>query len=127
MKYFIGNETDQVPKVKAPISQAVVADRHCYISGQLSTDLEGNYVPGSVVEEAERAFSNLFAVAKAAGFEPSDLVFIDLAFIDLADVALINPLFTAFFESGKMPARTIYQAAVLPYGGKIKVTAVGLK
>jgi enamine deaminase RidA (YjgF/YER057c/UK114 family) len=37
MRQYINNDHD-VPKVKSPISQAVVVGKHCYISGQLSTD-----------------------------------------------------------------------------------------
>ena len=126
MRQFINNNHD-VPKVKSPISQAMVVGKHCYISGQLSTDNEGNYIEDNVLEEAKRAFQHIFTIAEAAGFERSDLVFIDVAFIDLRDVSLVNQLFMEYFEENKYPARTIYQAAALPYGGKVKVTAIGLK
>jgi 2-iminobutanoate/2-iminopropanoate deaminase len=126
MRQFIKN-TEESPKVNAPISQAVVVGKHCYISGQLATDLDGNYVEGTVLEEAKQAFNNIFMIAKAADFEVSDIVFIDLAFIDLTDISLINPLFDSLFPEGKKPARTVYQAAALPYGGKIKVTAIAIK
>ncbi len=126
MRKFIDN-SHNVPQVKAPISQAVVVGKHCYISGQLSTDWAGNYVEGSVVEEAKRAFENVFAIAQAAGFSREELVFIDIAFLDLKDVGVINDLFDQFFSPDRRPARTIYQAAALPYGGKVKVTAIGLK
>ena len=126
MRKFIKN-TEGVPKVKSPISQAVVVGKHCYISGQLATDFEGNYVEGTVLEEAKQAFNNIFLITKAAGFAISDIVFIDLAFIDLADIAVINPLYDSLFPKDKKPARTVYQAAALPYGGKIKVTAIAIK
>ena len=126
MRQFITN-TEGVPKVKSPISQAVVVGKHCYISGQLATDLEGNYVESDVLEEAKLAFSNIFAIAKAAGFAVSDIVFVDLAFINLGDVHEINVLYDSLFPENRKPARTVYQAAALPYGGKIKVTAVAIK
>jgi 2-iminobutanoate/2-iminopropanoate deaminase len=126
MRQFIKN-TEGVPKVNAPISQAVVVGKHCYISGQLATDLDGNFIKGTVLEEGEQAFKNIFAIAKAAHFEISDIVFIDLAFIDLTDISVINPLFDSLFPDNKKPARTVYQAAALPYGGKIKVTAIAIK
>ena len=116
-----------IPVVKAPISQAVVVGNHCYISGQLSTDLEGNYIEGTVLEEATRAFNHIFSIAEAAGFGRETLVFIDIAFIDLNDIQVVNTLFATLFETGKYPARTVYQAAALPYGGKVKVTAIGVK
>jgi 2-iminobutanoate/2-iminopropanoate deaminase len=126
MRQFINNN-HHVPKVKSPISQAVVVGKHCYISGQLSTDNDGNYIEDTVLEEAKRAFQHIFTIATEAGFDRSELVFIDVAFIDLKDVSIVNQLFTSFFEEDKYPARTIYQATALPYNGKIKVTAIGLK
>lgn len=82
---------------------------------------------GTAREEAERAFTNFLAVVKAAGFSKDDVVFIDIAFINLADVDEVNTLFAELFPEGKRPARTIYQAAALPFGGKIKVTGVAIK
>jgi 2-iminobutanoate/2-iminopropanoate deaminase len=126
MRQYINNDHD-VPKVKSPISQAVIVGKHCYISGQLSTDDDGNYIEDTVLEEAKRAFQHIFRIAEVAGFERSELVFIDVAFMDLKDVSVVNQLFIEYFEENKYPARTIYQAAALPYGGKVKVTAIGLK
>jgi 2-iminobutanoate/2-iminopropanoate deaminase len=47
--------------------------------------------------------------------------------VDLGDLAAITPFYDSLFETGKKPARTIYQAAALPFGGKIKVTAVAIR
>jgi 2-iminobutanoate/2-iminopropanoate deaminase len=126
MRQFITN-TEGVPKVKSPISQAVVVGKHCYVSGQLATNIEGNYVEGTFLEEAKLAFDNIFSIVKAAKFSINDIVFVDLAFINLGDVHEINILYDSLFPEGKKPARTVYQAAALPYGGKIKVTAVAIK
>ena|ERR1700685_1338249 len=116
-----------LPRWSAPISHAVAVDRVCYLSGQLSVDPEGNYVPGTAREEAVRAFGNLFAAADAAGFAASEIVFVDIAFIDLADANEVNELYRELFSEGRRPARTIYQAAALPFGGKVKVMGVAIK
>ena len=118
---------DGLPKWSAPISHAVVVDNICYVSGQLSLDAKGNYVKGTVREEAERAFKNVFAALKAADFSPSDLAFIDIAFASLRDLNDVNKLFAELFAEGKRPARTIYQAAQLPFGAKVKVVGVAVK
>ena len=57
-----------LPPAPSPISQAVVAGTHCYISGQLAVDESGVFRPGTAREEAARAFRNVFAAAAAAGF-----------------------------------------------------------
>ena len=111
----------------APISHAVVAGEHCYVSGQLATDVAGIFRSGSAREEAVLAFRNLFAVLAEAGFSKHDLVFVEIAFMDLGDLPEVNALFAELFVDGKRPARTVYQAAALPYGGKIKVQGVAVR
>jgi reactive intermediate/imine deaminase len=116
-----------LPPASSPISQAVVAGNHCYVSGQLAVDSTGSFRPGTARQEATVAFANVFAALNAAGFSKDDIVYIDVAFLDLADVAQVNSLFAELFPEGRRPARTIYQAAALPYSGKVKVQAVAIR
>jgi reactive intermediate/imine deaminase len=116
-----------LPDWSAPISHAVAVGNVCYLSGQLSIDVQGKYVPGTTREETMRAFGNLFAAVRAAGFTVPDIVFIDVALIDLADIAEINDVYSELFPESRRPARTVYQAAALPYGGRVKVMGVAIK
>ena len=118
---------EELPKWSNPISHAVVANNMCFISGQLSVDGSGQYVPGNISEEATLAFKNVFAVAKAAGFSKEEIVFVDIAFTDLEELPQVNKLYIEIFPENKRPARTIYQAAALPFGGKVKITATAVK
>jgi 2-iminobutanoate/2-iminopropanoate deaminase len=124
-KYII--EGEGLPKWSNPISHAVVVNNMCFVSGQLSIGIDGQYIPGTAFEEGKMAFSNFFAAVKNAGFEKSDIVFIDIAFDDLQDLPEINELYVALFPENKRPARTIYQAQALPFGGKIKITGTAVK
>lgn len=119
-------EVEGVPPSPSPISNAVVVGNQCWISGQLSVGPDG-YMPGTAREEAERAFAQVFRIARAAGFDPLDIVYVDIAFADLSDVAEVNGLYGTLFPEGRRPARTIYQAAKLPFGGKVKVQAVAAR
>jgi 2-iminobutanoate/2-iminopropanoate deaminase len=116
-----------IPPGTAPISQAVVAGNYCHVSGQLSIDINGKFIDGTIEEQTVLAFANLFAVLKEASFTKEEIVFIDIAFADLKDLQFVNPYFDKLFDAGKKPARTIYQAAALPMGAKIKVMAVAIK
>jgi len=64
---------------------------------------------------------------KNVKFEKEDVVFIDIAFENLSDLSEVNKIFIKLFADGKRPARTIYQTAALPFGGKIKVTGTAIK
>jgi len=116
-----------LPKWTNPISHAVVANNMCFVSGQLSVNIDGKYVRGTALEEARLAFSNFFAALRNAEFDKRDVVFVDIAFDDLNDLPEINQLYTELFPEGKRPARTIYQAEALPFGGKVKITGTAVK
>ena len=116
-----------LPAAPSPISQAVVAGNHCYVSGQLSVDSTGTFRPGSAREEATQAFANVFAALRAAGFSREDIVYVDVAFIDLADLPEVNALFGELFPEGRRPARTVCQAAALPYSGRVKIQAIAVR
>lgn len=126
MKQFI-TEGPGLPDWSAPISHAVVVDHTCYLSGQLSVGSDGQYIPGSAEEEARRAFDNLFAAAHAAGFAPSDLVFLEISFSDLTELPAVNAVWCELFPAGRRPARTVAQAAALPYGARVKVVGVAVR
>lgn len=116
-----------LPAAPSPISQAVVAGDQCWVSGQLATDADGVFRAGDVRSEAELAFRNVFAALDAAGFTREDVVYVDLAFLDLSDLPAVNALWAELFPEDRRPARTVYQAAALPYGGRIKVQAVAVR
>ena len=126
MRRYI-TEGEGLPRWSSPISHAVVVGDTCHLSGQLSLDEEGRYVPDTPAGEARRAFGHLFSALRAAGFAPQDMVFVDIAFTDLAHVAEVNAVFATLFPEGCRPARTIYQAAALPFGGQVKVMGVAMR
>lgn len=123
---YIASASDLAP-APSPISQAVVAGNHCYVSGQLAVAADGTFRGGSARDEATLAFRNLFAALEAAGFAPRDLVYVDIALIDLADMGEVNALWAELFPADRRPARTVAQVVALPYGGRVKVQGVAVR
>lgn len=124
-RFITGGEG--LPQWDNPISHAVVVNNMCFISGQLSVNIEGKYIPGTIEEETQRAFDNVFSAAKAAGFDRSEIVYVDIAFSDLTQVKSVNEIYMQLFPEGRRPARTIYEVAALPFGGKVKIVATAVK
>lgn len=120
-------EGEGLPRWSSPISHAVVVGNTCHLSGQLSLDEDGRYVPDTPAGEARRAFGHLFSALHAAGFAPEEMVFVDIAFTNLADLAEVNAVFATLFPEGQRPARTVYQVAALPFGGRVKVMGVAMR
>lgn len=76
------------PELAPPrgFSHAVVATGTAvFLAGQTALDVEGRIVGGTVVEQFERALSNLLGALRAAGGTPDRLVSLTVYATDLAD------------------------------------------
>ncbi|XP_061110983.1 2-iminobutanoate/2-iminopropanoate deaminase isoform X1 [Conger conger] len=116
---------------KAPIrqgiySQAVVADRTMYISGQLGMDTaSGQLVAGGVQAQAKQALINMGEILKAAGCGYENVVKTTVLLADMNDFTNVNDVYKQFFSSN-FPARAAYQVAALPRGGLVEIEAVAV-
>ncbi|KAI1901695.1 hypothetical protein AGOR_G00037040 [Albula goreensis] len=116
---------------KAPIrqgiySQAVVADRTMYISGQLGMDTaSGQLVSGGVQAQARQALINMGEILKAAGCGYENVVKTTVLLADMNDFNNVNDIYKQFFTSN-FPARAAYQVAALPRGGLVEIEAVAV-
>jgi 2-iminobutanoate/2-iminopropanoate deaminase len=124
-KFIVAGEG--LPAWNAPISHAVVVDNLCFVSGQLSIDDDGRYLPGTPRDETTLAFRNVFAALGHAGFAPEDICFVQIDLADLADMPDLNEVFAELFDADRRPARTVAQAAGLPYGAKVKVVVTAAR
>ena len=116
--------TQAAPEAIGPYSQAVKVGNTVWISGQIPLDPETmDCVPGGIKEQAHRAFSNLAAIASAAGGSLADAVKINISLTDLDDFATVNEVMTQFFNE-PYPARACVEVGALPRGVAIEIEAI---
>jgi reactive intermediate/imine deaminase len=114
-------QTPKAPKAIGPYSQAIAAGGTVYLSGQIGLDpATGELVPGGVEAEARRVFTNLAAVAEAAGANLAAAVKVTIYLVDFGHFAAANKIMQEFF-SEPYPARVTIAAAALPRGAAIEV------
>ncbi|XP_053303094.1 2-iminobutanoate/2-iminopropanoate deaminase isoform X2 [Pleuronectes platessa] len=107
-------------------SQAVVADRTVYISGQLGMEVaSGQLVEGGVQAQAKQALINMGEILKAAGCDYTNVVKTTVLLADINDFNSVNEVYKTFFSSN-FPARAAYQVAALPRGGLVEIEAVAV-
>lgn len=92
-------------KPGAPLAPAIIAGDFVFVSGQGPLDAENNVVGASIEEQTKVTLENLFAVLKAAGAEPNDIVKIQIYLDDIKRFAGFNESFTKVMPAEK-PART---------------------
>ena len=115
--------TDRAPAAIGPYSQAVKVGNIAWLSGQIPLDPGTmELVEGGIDAQARQVFSNLAAVAEAAGGGLDDAVKLNISLTDLGDFATVNGIMEEFFKA-PYPARACVQVAALPKGAAIEVEA----
>ncbi|HAN26701.1 MAG TPA: reactive intermediate/imine deaminase [Haliea salexigens] len=116
--------TPNAPEAIGPYSQAVKVGNTVWLSGQIPL-VPGTMelVAGDIQDQARQVFSNLAAVAEAAGGSLSSAVKINISLTDMADFAAVNEVMAEFLQP-PFPARACVQVAGLPKGVAIEVEAI---
>ena len=115
---------DKAPAAIGPYSQAVRVDNTVYLSGQIPLIPETMLLcDGGIAEQATQVFTNLTAVAKAAGGTLNDSVKLNISMTDLSGFEQVNKVMQQFLSS-PFPARACVQVAALPKGALIEVEAI---
>lgn len=116
--------TDNAPAAIGTYSQAARAGKLVFLSGQiplLPDTME--MVSGDFEARARQVFSNLEAVAKAAGGSLDDVVKVTVFLTDLDNFATVNAVMEDFFET-PYPARAAVGVASLPKGADVEADAI---
>ena len=110
--------------VVGPYSMGVRAGEFVYFSGQTPLDpATGKLLEGGVGVQTEQCFKNLFAVLKAAGLTPDQVVKVNVFLTDMADFPAMNEVYAKQFAK-PFPARTTIGVASLPLGARIEIEMI---
>ncbi|KAL9980493.1 hypothetical protein ACROYT_G009093 [Oculina patagonica] len=115
-----------VQPIPGVYSQAVIADKTMYVSGQLGLNPETmDFVSSDVAEQARQALVNMGHILEAGGSSFDRVVKTTVLLADINDFGKVNEVYKTFFTS-KQPARAAYQVANLPKLGKVEIEAVAI-
>ena len=116
--------TQSAPQAIGPYSQGIKAGNTVWISGQIPLDpISMALVKGDIAAQAEQVFTNLAAIAEAAGGTLNNTVKVNISLTDLGDFDAVNTVMASHFEA-PYPARACVQVAALPKGADIEVEAI---
>ena len=116
--------TPDAPEAIGPYSQAVKVGNTVWVSGQIPL-VPGSMelVTGDIAAQAQQVFSNLAAIADAAGGSLNNAVKVNISLTNMGDFAAVNEVMASFFKE-PYPARACVQVAALPKGVDIEVEAI---
>jgi 2-iminobutanoate/2-iminopropanoate deaminase len=104
-----------------PYSHAIEANGLLILSGQTPIDpTSGRLLEGTVAQQTDQCFKNLFAVLDSAGLTFDDVVSVQVYLIDMADFQEMNAAYARHFTA-PYPARTTIGCASLPLNAHVEI------
>jgi 2-iminobutanoate/2-iminopropanoate deaminase len=116
-------KSNNAPAPSGGYSQAIVADRFLFMSGQGPYAADGSLVDGSLEAQIRQVFANLSAVAEAAGGSLARAVRVGVYLSDLKHFDEMDRVYREIFGEPR-PARTTIQSDLV--GFDIEADAVVL-
>jgi reactive intermediate/imine deaminase len=116
-------QTSGAPAAIGTYSQAVKVGSTVYLSGQIGLDPASMQMVEGIEAQVHRVFTNLKAVAEAAGGNLGDVVKLNIFLTDLSHFALVNTIMAEYF-SQPYPARAAVGVASLPRGALVEADGV---
>jgi len=116
--------TKNAPEAVGPYVQGIKAGGFLFVSGQLPLDpTTGVPVEGGISVQTKRVMNNIKAIVEEAGAHLDALVKTSCYLADIEDFPAFNNAYGEFF-TGVPPSREAIEAAALPKGVRLEISAV---
>lgn len=117
--------TDKAPMPIGPYSQAVLADKTLYASGQIALDVvTGELCGDDISSQTEKVCSNIKEVLKAAGMSFDNVVKTTCFLSKMSDFAEFNKVYSQYFTNS--PARSCVAAKELPKNALVEIEIIAI-
>jgi reactive intermediate/imine deaminase len=126
---LIRHLVDGGPKTVGPFHHAVTAGDFHFITGQMPTppDDPTKLVAGGIEEQTHRVMQNLELVLSGleSGFDR--VVFARVYLVNFQDFDRMNTVYTSYFKTGELPARTCIGVTGLAVGALVEVDLIAAR
>jgi endoribonuclease L-PSP, putative len=111
------------PQRVAPFSHAVRAGEFLFITGQMPTLKNDNskLVEGGIEEQTHQVMKNLINVLDCASSSLEKVIFARVYLVNFQDFVRMNQVYSSYFKSDKLPARTCIGVTGLAIGALVEI------
>jgi len=119
-------ESAIVPAPIGPYSQAVIAGKMLYCSGQIAIDVNtGNLVMDSLEAETHQVMKNISNLLKEAGSDFENIVKTSIFLSDMSLFPKVNEIYGSYFK-GDYPARETVAVKTLPKSVNVEISVTAI-
>lgn len=126
--------TSRAPEAIGPYSQGIqskkdaFSDGIIFTSGQIPFDPDTGLVAGDTMAiQTEQSLKNVQAVLTAAGASLLDVVKVTVFIRDMGRFAEMNEVYSKYFNSKVLPARSCVEVSKLPKDVLVEIEAIAIK
>ena len=118
--------TDNAPIAIGTYSQAVLADKFLFISGQIGLDPVTMELVEGFEEETIQVLKNISSICEEAGCSINDVIKFNVLLTDLSNFQKVNEIMESALEK-PYPARAAYEVSSLPKNSSIEIESIAYK
>ncbi|MBF45942.1 MAG: reactive intermediate/imine deaminase [Flavobacteriales bacterium] len=119
--------TKNAPKAIGPYSQAILANKTLYTSGQIAINpISGDLIINSITNETHQVMKNLQAILKAADMNFSNVLKCTIFLKDMNHYTDVNLVYSEYFDKNP-PAREAVQVSLLPKNVNVEISLIAHK
>ena len=118
--------TDEAPEAIGTYSQAVLADKFLFISGQIGLDPTTMELVEGFEEETIQVFNNISAICNEAGCTINNVIKFNVLLTDLSNFQKVNDIMEKVLEK-PYPARATYEVTAFPTNSSITISSIAYK
>ena len=118
--------TDNAPKAIGTYSQAVLADKFLFISGQIGLDPGTMELVEGFEEETIQVLKNISSICEEADCSINDVIKFNVLLTDLSNFQKVNEIMESALEK-PYPARAAYEVSSLPKNSSIEIESIAYK
>ena len=118
--------TDNAPKAIGTYSQAVLADKFLFISGQIGLDPGTMQLVEGFEEETIQVLKNISSICEEADCSINDVIKFNVLLTDLSNFQKVNEIMESALEK-PYPARAAYEVSSLPKNSSIEIESIAYK
>ena len=119
--------TDLAPAAVGPYSQAIVANKMIFTSGQIPINPNTGKIEAATIEEqTEQVMENLHIVLAQGGVAFDRVVKTTCFLADMNDFEAFNRVYAKYFPENP-PARSCVEVSTLPMGIKLEIEAIAVQ
>jgi putative endoribonuclease L-PSP len=118
--------TEHAPAPIGPYTQAILAGKTLYVSGQIPVNPATGEVVTGIQAATEQVMQNLKAILEKAGADFSNVVKTTIFLADMGQFVPMNEVYARYFDEKTAPARETVQVAKLPKGVEVEISCIAV-